>query len=59
MRKGLTADEVDALLGRPESINQRLEGKLKVSASVYRKNGQLITAEFVEGVLIKYSIQSQ
>jgi len=59
LRKGLTVDEVDSLLGRPESINQRLEGKLKVSSSTYRKNGQVITAEFVEGVLIRYSISSE
>lgn len=59
LRKGLTADEVDALLGRPESISQRNEGTLKVSTSTYRRNGQTISAEFVEGVLIRYTIQSQ
>ena len=58
LRKGLTADEVDAILGRPESINQRSEGTLKVSTSMYRRNGQTVTAEFVEGVLIRYTIQS-
>jgi hypothetical protein len=59
LRKGLTADEVDAILGRPESINQRNEGTLRVSTSTYRRNGQTINAEFVEGVLIRYTIQSQ
>ncbi len=59
LRKGLTADEVDALLGRPESISQRNEGTLKVSTSLYRRNGQAVTAEFVEGVLIRFTIQSQ
>lgn len=59
LRKGLTADEVDVLLGRPESISQRTEGSLKVSTSTYRRNGQTINAEFVEGVLIRYTIQSQ
>jgi hypothetical protein len=59
LRKGLTADEVDGLLGRPESITQRAEGTLKVSTSVYRRNGQRVTAEFVEGVLIRFTIQSQ
>jgi hypothetical protein len=59
LRKGLTVDEVDAILGRPESINQRNEGTLKVSTSTYRRNGQTVSAEFVEGVLIRYTIQSQ
>ncbi len=59
LRKGLTVEEVDALLGRPESITQRNEGTLKVSISAYRANGRAVTAEFVEGVLIRFTIQSQ
>jgi hypothetical protein len=58
LRKGLTAEEVDAILGRPESISQRNEGTLRVSTSTYRRNAQTVTAEFVEGVLIRYTIQS-
>lgn len=58
LRKGLTAEEVDAMLGRPESIEQRAEGSLKVSRSVYRSTGRQVTAEFVEGVLIRFTIQS-
>jgi hypothetical protein len=58
LRKGLTVEEVDALLGRPESIAQSMEGTLRVSTSVYRSNGQFVKAEFVEGVLIRFTIQS-
>ena len=50
---------VDALLGRPESISQKNEGTLSVSVSTYRKNGRVINAEFVEGVLVRYTIRSQ
>lgn len=59
LRKGLTTDEVDAMLGRPESISQRSEGTLTVSTSVYRTSDRRVTAEFVEGVLVRYSITSQ
>lgn len=59
LRKGLTAQEVDAMLGRPASITQRSEGSLQVSTSVYRSNHQVVTAEFVEGVLIRFTLQSQ
>ena len=59
LRKGLTAEEVDAMLGRPASISQRSEGNLQVSTSVYRSSTGTITAEFVEGVLIRFTIQSQ
>ena len=58
LRKGLTAEQVDAMLGRPESISERMEGTLRVSTSVYRTPDRRITAEFVEGVLIRFTITS-
>ena len=58
LRKGLTVEEVDAMLGRPESISQRMEGTLAVSTSTYRSRGRRVTAEFVEGVLIRFTITS-
>jgi hypothetical protein len=58
LRKGLSAEEVDAMLGRPESISQRMEGTLSVSTSSYRTRDRRITAEFVEGVLIRFTITS-
>jgi hypothetical protein len=59
LRKGLTVEEVDALLGRPESISQRAEGSLKVSRSVYLTRDREIEAEFVEGVLIRFAVRSR
>jgi hypothetical protein len=58
LRKGLTVDEVDAILGRPESNTQRMEGTLSVSTSSYRTPGRRVSAEFVEGVLIRFRITS-
>ncbi len=58
LRKGLTVDQVDAMLGRPESVSQRMEGTLSVSASSYRTRDRRITAEFVEGVLVRFTITS-
>jgi hypothetical protein len=58
LRKGLTADEVDALLGRPDAIARRTEGSLTVSTSTYRTRDRAITAEFVEGVLVRFTITS-
>jgi hypothetical protein len=57
IRKGLTVEEVDAILGRPEAITQRKEGTLTVSVSTYRSRDRRITAEFVEGVLIRFTIE--
>jgi hypothetical protein len=58
LRKGLTVAEVDALLGRPDAISDRKEGILTVSTSTYRTRDRRITAEFVEGVLIRFTITS-
>jgi hypothetical protein len=59
LHKGLTAEQVDAMLGRPASINERKEGTLIVQTSVYRKENRTISAEFVEGVLIRFTISSR
>ena len=58
LRKGLTVAEVDALLGRPDAISIRKEGTLAVSTSTYTTRDRHITAEFVEGVLIRFTITS-
>ena len=59
LRKGMSVDDVDAIMGRPVSISQRAEGTLTVSTSTYRTKDRKVTAEFVEGVLIRYSVVSQ
>lgn len=59
IRKGMTLAEVEAALGRPEKTTERSEGSLKVLTATYSRDDQRITAEFVEGVLIKYSISSR
>jgi hypothetical protein len=58
LRKGLTMEEVDAILGRPEAIAERKEGTLIVSTSTYRTRDRRVSAEFVEGVLIRFTITS-
>jgi hypothetical protein len=57
-RKGMLLEEADALLGTPKSTSQRAEGKLKVITRTYAMDGGRVTAEFVEGVLIRYTVSS-
>lgn len=59
LRKGLLAEDVDAMLGRPETINHRMEGSLRVSTSVYLTRDRRIEADFVEGVLIRFTVSSR
>ncbi len=57
-RKGMLAADADRLLGAPLKTSERMEGHLKVVTRVYSAAAGLITAEFVEGVLIRYTATS-
>ena len=59
IRKGMLLADVESVLGRPEKSTSRKEGALTVIANAYASGDQTITAEFVEGVLVKYSISSK
>lgn len=53
--RGLSIDQVEALLGRPESVTTRREGTLSVTTAVYLSGGRRLRAEYVEGILIRLS----
>ena len=55
----MTQADVEQSLGRPEKSTNRMEGTLRVVTATYSRGDQVVTAEFVEGVLIKYSIASK
>ncbi len=57
-RKGMLISEADAHLGAPEKTSERSEGQLKVVTRVYASASGRITAEFVEGVLFRYTATS-
>jgi hypothetical protein len=59
IRKGMTMADVESALGRPDKTTPRTEGTLRVVVATYTRGDQVVTAEFVEGVLIKYSISSK
>ena len=59
IRKGMTMVEVEQAIGKPEKTANRAEGTLRVTTATYSQGDQVITADFVEGVLIKYSISSK
>ena len=57
-RKGMLLQEADEQLGRPANTAERQEGKLKVITRTYAIPDGRVTAEFVEGVLIRYTVSS-
>jgi hypothetical protein len=56
--KGMLLDQADAALGPAEKSTERMEGKLKVITRTYPTEDGVMTAEFVEGVLFRYTLKS-
>lgn len=59
LHKGMLLPEVDATLGAPQASAERKEGTLKVVQRKYSSPLGQVTAEFVEGVLIRYTVTSE
>jgi hypothetical protein len=59
VRKGLSRAEAERLFGAPASASQRREGGLSVTTLVFDVADQRVTADFVDDVLIRYTIMSR
>ena len=55
----MTRADAERLLGKPVESSDRREGTLAVSRLVFASGEQRITAEFVEDVLVRYTIASK
>jgi hypothetical protein len=58
LKKGLSTDEVESMLGEPVRKNDRMEGSLRVNTRTFERGGEKVVAEFVEGVLVRYAVSS-
>jgi hypothetical protein len=59
LHKGMTDEEVEHALGYPNTQTDRQEGKLTVNTWTYKKGSRVIEAEFVNDVLIRYTVREQ
>lgn len=59
LRKGMGTGDVDQLLGPPARRSDRKEGVLVVNVRTYDTASGRVVAEFVEGVLFRYTITSR
>lgn len=59
LHKGMLRADAERELGRPVEAADRREGTLTVTTLVFLHGEQRISAEFVEGVLFRYSITSK
>ena len=57
-RKGMLLREADELLGSPVRSGERQEGSLTVVTRTYATTDGQVTAEFVDGVLFRYTMRS-
>jgi hypothetical protein len=58
-RKGMTMAEALRQFGKPVDSSNRAEGALTITTLVFERSGERIIADFVEDVLVRYSIASK
>jgi len=56
LRKGMTREEAEYRFGRPAEASDRREGSLVISTVVFLVADRRVSADFVEDVLVRYTV---
>lgn len=59
LRRGLTREQVHAMLGRPRSTAKRAEGTLEVETDVFDDDVDRTEVEFVSGLVVRFRVSSK
>ncbi|HMB81805.1 MAG TPA: hypothetical protein VKI43_17135 [Vicinamibacterales bacterium] len=59
LRKGLLRAEAERAFGRPVSASERREGGIVITTLVFSVGEQRVSADFLEDVLVRYTITSR
>ena len=59
VRKGLLRGDAERAFGRPVSVSERREGGITLLTLVFDVGDQRVSAEFIEDVLVRYTITSK
>lgn len=59
LRKGLTLEEAERILGPASTATESTDCALKVATRTYLKDGQRTTARFVSGILVDYTVSPE
>jgi hypothetical protein len=59
LQKGMSLADVERLLGKADKTSAKTEGSLKIITATFARGDQVISADFIEGILVKYSISSR
>jgi hypothetical protein len=59
LKKGQTTEQVESLLGQPAETHKRSENGLEITSLSFQGKDVIIRADFVNGVLVQYSMSSR
>lgn len=59
LRRGLTREQVQAMLGRPRSSAKRAEGTLEVETDIFEDDVDRTEVDFVNGVVVRFRVASK
>jgi hypothetical protein len=59
LKKGMSLAEVERILGQPTRRGEKAEGSLKLQVLTFETANDLIEAQFLDGILVKYSFSSK
>jgi hypothetical protein len=59
LKKGLTLEQVEDLLGQPTETHESSNNGLKVTSYSFQTKDSNVQADFVNGVLVQYNIASR
>jgi hypothetical protein len=59
LRKGMTSGDVERIFGSPAESSQKTIGDITVATLVFLSGEYRLTADFVEDLLVRYTISSQ
>lgn len=59
LRKGMTREQVESLLGKPNEVTDKEQAGLKVVTCTFDRRDATIRAEFVSDVLVRYAVSSK
>ena len=59
LKKGMTREQVEALYGPAVEAHDRTENGMSMTSCTYRSKDEKVQADFVNGVLVQYSVSSR
>ena len=59
LKKGMSMADVERVLGRPTRRGEKLEGSLRLQVLTYETATDIVEAQYLDGILVKYSFSSK